>query len=310
MIFFGTPGFAVPTLVALCRHSRQPVLVVTQPSRPSGRGRRLQEPPVASWAREQGIEVLQPENVRAEDFLRRLQKLDPSLAVVVAFGQIFPRALLELPAHGCINLHASLLPRYRGAAPIQAALIGGERRTGVTTMRMDEGLDTGPILLQEEVDITPDETAGELAERLASRGADLVIRTLEGLEQGVVKPRPQNDADATLARRLRRSDGIIDWSQSATMLYDLLRGVTPWPGLSTTLRGQPLKVLWGRPVAMDVAADVPPGSFLGLRQERLVIRCGDATAFGIERLQRPGRKPVSAVDFSHGERLESGELLG
>lgn len=265
---------------------------------------------MATWAREHGIEVIQPEDVRTEEFLRQVQEFEPGVAVVVAFGQIFPGNLLEVPGHGCINLHASLLPRYRGAAPIQAAIIGGERRTGVTTMLMDEGLDTGPILLQEEVVITPDETAGELAERLANRGADLVIRTVEGLEQGVLKPRPQNEADATLAPRLRRRDGVIEWSQSAKKLYNLLRGLTPWPGLSTMLRDQPLKVLWGRPVEMETGESEPPGSFLGLCQERLVIRCGGDSAFGIARLQRPGRKPVSAVDFSHGERLEIGERFG
>lgn len=300
----------MPTLAALCEQGYRPALVVSQPARPKGRGRRLHDPPVVRWAREQGLEIVQPDDVRSAEFLRSLREIEPSLAVVVAFGQIFSRTLLELPERGCINLHASLLPRYRGAAPIQAALMAGERRTGVTTMLMDEGLDTGPTLLQQEVDIHPDETAGELAARLASHGARLMVRTLQQLGQGALEPQPQDEALASSARRLRRRDGIIDWCRSATQIYNLLRAMTPWPGVSTTLRGQPLKVLWGQPVAVEIGEDGPPGSLLGLDRGRLIVRCGGHSAFGIERLQRPGRKRVSAADFSHGERLESGERFG
>ncbi len=201
ILFFGTPDFAVPTLAALVEAGWAPVRVVTQPSRPVGRGRGLQDPPVAAWARAHGLEVTQPERVRHPDFLAEAAALAPDVAVVVAFGQIFPRALLDLPRHGCVNLHASLLPRWRGAAPIQAAVAAGEARTGVATMRMEEGLDTGPILLEEETAIGPDETADELSRRLAELGGKLMVRTLHELEAGGLVPRPQDVPKAPPTRR-------------------------------------------------------------------------------------------------------------
>src|SRR5947199_3215668 len=186
IVFFGTPEFAVPTLAALVGAGRAPVRVVTQPARRAGRGQQRQDPPVARWAREHGLPVMQPERVRDPAFLEEVAALNPDVAVVVAFGQIFPRALLDLPRHGCVNLHASLLPRWRGASPIQAALAAGDARTGVTTMKMDEGMDTGPILLEESVEIGPAETAGELGKRLAEKGARLMVRTIDLLERGEI----------------------------------------------------------------------------------------------------------------------------
>lgn len=310
MIFFGTPDFAVPTLRHLCEHGRRPILVVTQPARPRGRGRHLQQPPVADWATNQGLDLTQPQDVRDPDFLERLGLLQPTTAVVVAFGQIFPRTLLDLPARGCINVHASLLPRHRGAAPIQAAIIAGDEVTGITTMLMDEGLDTGPILLQEELEIGSEETAGELAERLSIAGARLLIETLEARDQDRLDARPQPADGASLARRLRRSDGTIDWRVPSQNLFNLLRGLTPWPGVSTTLRAQPLKIVWGRPVAASAETAEEPGTYLGVRDERLLVSCGHGTVFGVERVQRPGRKTVPATAFVNGERLEAGERLG
>jgi methionyl-tRNA formyltransferase len=248
LVFFGTPEFAVPTLAALVAAGRAPLRVVTQPPRPAGRGRRPQQPPAARWAGEHGLAVLQPERVRSPEFLAELRPLAPAVAVVVAFGQIFPRELLQLPAHGCLNLHASLLPLYRGAAPIQAAIAAGDERTGVTVMRMEEGMDTGPILLQEETPIGSHETAGELAARLAALGARLMVEALARLERGDLAPRPQDAARAAYAPRLTRASGRADWSLEAAQLANRLRAYTPWPGMTAELRGAPVKLLRAAPL--------------------------------------------------------------
>jgi len=334
IVFFGTPDFAVPTLAALVAAGRAPVCAVTQPSRRAGRGQEAQDPPVARWARAHGLPVVQPERVGAPDFLAELRGLAPGIAVVVAFGQIFPRDLLALPAHGCINLHASLLPRWRGAAPIQAAVAAGEERTGVTTMQMEAGLDSGPILLQEEVAIGPEETAGELSRRLAATGAALVVRTLDELERGTLTPLPQGSELATYAPRLTRESGKVDWSLSAAALADRLRAYTPWPGLTAELAGAPVKVVRARTLASTRTAGTartpgtecgtsslesllsleswggegpPPGTILGLRDGRLAVACGGGSVLAVEELQRPGRKAVQAAAFVNGERLRPGD---
>ena len=298
LVFFGTPEFSVPTLAALVDAGLAPLLVVSQPARPVGRGRKLRDPPVAAWAREHGLNLEQPEKVRGKAFLAGLRDLDPEVAVVVAFGQIFRRPLLELPELGCVNLHASLLPRYRGAAPIQAAIAAGESVTGVTTMRMERGLDSGPILLQEEVEIGPGETTAELAPRLARLAA------------GDIVPRPQNDELATYAPMIRKSDGVVDWRRPADEIWNLLRAYTPWPGLVSELRGKPVKILRGRPNPPQNVADgaaPEPGSILGRAGDRMLVACGEATIFALERIQLPGKKPISALDFMNGARLEVGE---
>ncbi len=308
IVFFGTPEFAVPTLAALVAAGQAPALVVTQPSRPVGRGRQAQDPPVARWAHAHGLAVTQPERVRAPEFLETLRALaprSPGIAVVVAFGQIFPRDLLALPRYGCINLHASLLPRWRGAAPIQAAVAAGEEHTGVTTMQMEAGLDSGPILLQEEVAIGAAETAGELSVRLAETGAALVVRTLDELARGGLAPRTQDAALATYAPRLTRDSGRADWSLSAKALADLLRAYTPWPGLTAELAGAPVKLVRARVLAET--APETPGTFLGLRGGALAVACGGGSVLGVEELQRPGRKPLRAADFANGERLRAGD---
>lgn len=310
ILFFGTPQLAVPTLAALVEAGRSPVAVVTQPARPVGRGLKLAEPPVAVWARERGLEVIQPVKVRDPAFLARAAELAPDVAVVVALGQIFPPALLRLPRHGCVNLHASLLPRWRGAAPIQAAIAAGDPRTGVTTMLMEEGLDTGPMLLREETEIGSGETAGDLARRLADMGGSLTLRTLEAMERGEVVPQPQDGAHATYAPRLTRESGRVDWTRTAREISDRLRAFTPWPGLSAELRGEPVKL-----VRVDVLHELPqepaaaavPGTILGLHDGRLAVACGGGTVLGIRELQRPGRKPQRAPDFANGERLRGGE---
>jgi methionyl-tRNA formyltransferase len=312
IVFFGTPDFAVPTLAALVAAGRTPALVVTQPSRPVGRGRQAQDPPVARWAHAHGLAVAQPERVRAPEFLETLRALapqSPGIAVVVAFGQIFPRDLLAVPRSGCINLHASLLPRWRGAAPIQAAVAAGEEKTGVTTMQMEAGLDSGPILLQDEVAIGAAETAGELSVRLAETGAALVVRTLEELARGGLAPRVQDAALATYAPRLTRDSGRADWSLAAKTLSDLLRAYTPWPGLTAELSGAPVKLVRARVLA-EAGGEAAPGTFLGLRGVRsgaLAVACGGGSVLGVEELQRPGRKPLRAADFANGERLRAGD---
>lgn len=312
ILFFGTPEFAVPTLEALVQAGRRPVRVVTQPSRPAGRsGHRLQDPPVALRAREHGIEIVQPEKVRAPGFLAQAAALAPDVAVVVAFGQIFPRALLDLPRLGCINLHASLLPRWRGAAPIQAAVAAGDERTGNTTMLMEAGLDTGPMLLREETAIGPEETAVELSRRLSEMGGRLMVRTLEALERGEVQPQSQDDAAATHAPRLTRESGRVDWTLTAREIGNRWRAYTPWPGLSAGLRGEPVKLVRVE-VLQEQAPDAAPGTFLGIRGEpdgRLAVACGQGTVLGLAELQRPGRKPSRGSDFANGERLRGGELF-
>ncbi len=306
IVFFGTPAFAVPTLDALVEAALPVTLVVSQPPRPAGRGGRPRQPPVARRAGELGIEIAQPERVRDPGFRQRLEALAPSVAVVAAFGQIFPRSLLALPALGCVNLHASLLPRWRGASPIAAAIAAGDEVTGVTTMLMERRLDAGPILLQRELAIDPGETAAGLEERLARLGAALMIETLRAATRGGIEPRPQDDRLATSAPLLARRDGRVDWRLEATVLFNRLRAFTPWPGLHAELFGRPVKLVWAEP--LTAAGDAGrPGEILGLREDRLAVACGAGSVLGLERLQRPGGRPQSARDFANGERLRPGQ---
>ena len=311
LVFFGSPQFAVPTLEALVASGYAPLLIVTQPTRPAGRGRqgggrRLQDPPVLRWARERGVETLQPERVRARDFLDRIRALAPDVAVVVAFGQIFRASLLSMPRLGCVNLHGSLLPRFRGAAPIQAAIAAGDAETGVTTMLMDEGLDTGPMLLSEAVSIGPRDTTPSLAERLASVGGDLMVRTLRGLEEGSLVPRPQ-PAEGVLAPRLKKSDGRLRLSETAPQIERRFRAYQPWPGLETICRGGALKVMGLRVLDRTASSSAAPGTFLGVLDGALAVVCGAQSVLGLDSVQRPGRKALGPADFLNGERLVEGE---
>ncbi len=304
-IFFGTPEFAVPTLEALVEEGVSIGLVVTQPDRPAGRGGRLRSPPVAVRARELGLELAQPRRVRAKGFLERTAALDSALAVVVAFGQIFPGRLLRLPALGCVNLHASLLPRWRGASPIAAAIATGDRITGVTTMVMERGLDSGPILLQRELAIGDRETTAKLSPRLAAAGAALMVETVRGLLAGDLEPRPQRASLVTLAPMLTRADGRVDWELPARTQFNRLRAFTPWPGLHAEQGGRAVKLLDAELVKGDGA--VAPGVIAGLQRGLLVVGCGGGTALAIARLQRPGGRPLAAADFVNGERLQPGD---
>jgi methionyl-tRNA formyltransferase len=307
IVFFGTPDFAVPTLRALVEAGKEPLLVVTNPARPAGRGQEVQEPPVAEAAKELGLDLAQPEKVADEEFIERMKGLKPDVFVVVAFGQIFPLELLEVPKKGSINLHASLLPKYRGASPIQSAIANGEKKTGVTTMLMEEDLDTGPILLQDETEIRHDETSGELTERLSKSGAALMVETLEQLGKGKIKQRKQREESSSYAEKFSKDDGRMNWALEADELYNRMRAFDPWPGMMANFQGRPIKVLWGVPMSWEKGPSGFTGTYLGLRQGKMAILCGGDTVFGIEELQRPGKKPQRASDFVNGERLRVGE---
>jgi methionyl-tRNA formyltransferase len=301
VLFYGTPVFALPTLHALvARH--QVVAAVTRPDRRAGRGQRAQASPVKSAAIEHGIPVLQPARVRDPDWPERLAEHAPDVAVVVAFGQILPPAVLDVPARGSINVHASLLPRYRGAAPVAWVIIRGERETGITTFQMDAGMDTGPILLQRKTTIGPDEAAGELAARLAALGADVLLDTLDRLE--TLTPRPQDSRAATLAPRLRKEDGLLDWTESATALAARVRGLNPWPGAVTPVLGGRL-LIWR---ARVLEGRGEPGVLTGAPGQ-LAIGTGEGLLLPVE-VQLENRRAMAWDDYLRGSRLGPGAALG
>jgi methionyl-tRNA formyltransferase len=304
VVFMGTPGFAVPTLAALLGSEHEVCAVVAQPDRPAGRGQRLISPPTVEFARARGIPTFQPVAVRSGPFHGNFSALEADVAVVVAYGRILPPALLAAPRLGCVNGHASLLPRYRGAAPIQWAVARGELETGVTTMQMDAGLDTGPTLLSRAIPIGPDETAVDLAERLAELTADLVLETLARLPD--LTPVPQDHARHTLAPPLRREDGLVDWRWSAQCIHDLCRGLTPWPGATATFRGEPLRLIATRPVPWE-ACGVAPGTVVEARR-RLLVATGDG-ALEIVQAQPACRRAQPGVALICGLRIETGEVF-
>jgi len=310
IVFCGTPALAVPALERLLREPAfQIEAVVTRPDRPRGRGMAVAASPVKDLALSSGLYVYQPESARSDsayDFFRRIA---PEAVVIIAFGQIIPQRLIEIPALGWINLHASLLPAYRGAAPIHWAIVRGETRTGLTTMRIDAGLDTGPILLQREIEIGPDETAPELAARMAQEGAELVVETLEKVARGEISPRPQDDSLASLAPMLKKEDGRIDWQLAAHAVYNRIRGLAPWPGAYTAFRGRMCHV-WGRPAGPPAGAgDAAPGA-LEVAGGELFVRCGEGTWLRVDAVQLEGRRRVTAREFLSGARLSSGERFG
>jgi methionyl-tRNA formyltransferase len=308
LVFCGTPAFAVPTFHALLAEGHTIELVLSQPDRPSGRGLALHAPAVKQAAIAAGVEVLQPEKIRANAELReRLESLQPDAILVVAYGRIIPRWMLDLPRHGNINLHGSLLPRYRGAAPIQWAVAEGETMTGVTTMLLEEGLDTGPLLLTRELAIGPADTAEMLFPRLAELGAPLVVETLAGLESGAITPRRQNDAAATLAPLLTREDGRLDVARSAQSIYDRWRGFQPWPGAWTTVRGRKLTLHRLVPAPEEIADT--PGIFRVLG-ERLLFAAADGAALEVLELQLEGKRRMTAAELLRGKGLADGDRLG
>ncbi len=301
IVFFGTPSFAVPTFQAL---KDEIVLAVTQPDRPAGRGHKLKPPPIKELALRYGIEVLQPEGLREEGFLEKLFRKEPGLAVVVAYGKIIPKEVLERIR--CINLHASLLPKYRGAAPVQWAIINGEKVTGVTTMLMDEGLDTGPILLQRQVEIKEDDTSESLGKKLSELGAGLMVETLKGLRTGTITPRPQ-EGEATYAPVIKKSDGLINWHLPARRIHNLVRGLYPWPTAYTYLDGKLLKVL--KTKVLDGRGE--PGVVVRRTTKELLIGTGDGLLQVLE-LQPEGKKPQRTEAFLQGggRNIKEGTRLG
>lgn len=309
LIFCGTPQFAVPALERLIAEKHDIELVMTNPDEPSGRGYEVKSSPVKRAALKAGLEVFQPLKLKEESTVGFLSKYRPDLIVVVAYGHIIPKWMIELPKYGCVNLHASLLPKYRGAAPIQWAIIRGESVTGVTTMKIDEGLDTGDILLKREVPIQDKDTTETLSERLSGVGADLVAETLLKLIRAEIQPQSQNDAQATFAPILKKEDGRIDWMLRAEEIGWRVRGLRPWPGAYTSFRSKNLHLWSAAPVIGQVGLGQEPGTLLPERGSLRVV-CGQGTLLEVCELQLEGRKRLLARDFLNGVRPSPGEKLG
>ena len=305
LIFMGTPRFAVPILEALLQSEDEVLAVVTQPDKPAGRGKKLTPPPVKQLAQRHGLLVFQPEKIKEPSFLEELKALHPDVIVVAAYGKILPKEVLEIPKFGCINVHASLLPKFRGAAPINWAIISGEKETGVTIMQMDEGMDTGDILLQEKIDIAPEETAGTLHDKLSLLGARLIVEALKLLKEGRLAPRKQPEEGVSYAPVLKKEDGFLDFSRSAEELSRLIRGLDPWPTAYTRFRGKLLKLF--RPKVLDQVSSAPPGTIVDLK-EGLIIATGKGL-LKIEEVQPEGKRRMKAEDFIRGWRPEVGEKL-
>jgi methionyl-tRNA formyltransferase len=306
LAFMGTPGFAVPTLSALIGAGHEIARVYAQPPRPAGRGRALGPSPVQAAAEAAGLPVETPASFRDEEAVAGLAALGLDAAVVVAYGQILPRAALEAPRLGCLNLHASLLPRWRGAAPIQRAIMAGDPETGVAVMQMEAGLDTGPVLAEARTPIGPEDTAGSLHDRLAAMGAALMVETLAALAEGRARPRPQPARGATYAAKVEKSEARIDWTRSAAELDRHVRGLSPVPGAWTEIAGERVRVLMCRPEPGAGAPGTPPGRTL---DDRLLVACGGG-ALRLTRLQRPGRAPANAAELLRGFAVGAGTQLG
>jgi methionyl-tRNA formyltransferase len=306
LVFCGTPPFAAPTLDRLVEAGFHIPLAVTQPDRPKGRGLELVSSPIKQRALQLGLPIAQPETIRNNDAFRtQLAALKPDAIIVVGYGRIVPQWMLDLPPLGNINLHASLLPKYRGAAPMQWAIALGETVTGVTTMKIDAGLDTGDILLQQEIPIAPNDTAETLAPRLAAIGADLIVDTLRGLQIGSVRPRQQDNAQATLAPILRKEDGLVDFSRPGAEILNRLRGFQPWPGAYSKIRGKNLQI-W-KAVALD---RILPMAELKVEGDRLFVGCGKGSAIELLEVQLESKKRICAADFIRGYRPLPRETLG
>jgi methionyl-tRNA formyltransferase len=320
VVFCGTPQFAVPTLKhLLTQPDFEIAAVITQPDRPSGRGMHVFFSPVKEAALAGGLPVHQPEKIRSPESQEFLQAIAQDVIVIIAYGQIIPARLLPIPKLGWINLHASLLPKYRGAAPINWAIVNGESKSGLTTMRIDAGMDTGEMLLQTEMTIEPRETTPELAARMAEAGAPLTVDTLRGIAAGTLPPRPQNHAEATYAPLLKKEDGLIDWSSPAGEVYNRMRGFMPWPGAYTTFRGRTCQILGepvskqmqraGSPATVSQRMMAPPGTIRSAGHE-LFISCGGATELRVLSVKQEGGKKADALGFASGARLTEGERFG
>lgn len=305
VIFMGTPDFAAASLEALIDSEHEILAVVTQPDKPKGRKGELTPPPVKTIAVEKGIKVYQPVKVREPEFVEIIRDYKPDVIVVIAFGQIIPESILEIPKYGCVNIHGSLLPKYRGAAPIQWAVLDGEKESGVTSMLMDKGIDTGDILLKKSIKLAGDETSGSLFDKLMALGAETLLETLEGLEKGSITPEKQGDSPTDYAKMLTKDMGLIDFTRTAAELDCFVRGMNPWPSAYTTLGGKTLKI-WR---AKSVAENGKVGSVLRVGKDSFVVGCGE-NALEIFEVQLEGKKRMSAGDFLKGTHIEAGKEFG
>jgi methionyl-tRNA formyltransferase len=307
IVFCGTPAFAVPTLRKLIAQPDFEIVgAITQPDRPRGRGGEISVSPVKKAALEARIPVYQPERIKEEAAQEYFKTVVPDAVVIIAYGQIIPARLIALPRLGWINLHGSLLPKYRGAAPIHWAVANGEARTGLTTMQIDAGLDTGPMLLKYETEVGPDETSPELYARLAEAGALLVVETLRELDRGTIAPTPQDDSQKTFAPPLKKEDGRIDWSLRASQIYNRMRGFQPWPGTFTTFRGKACQV-WGKPASAPASGT--PGT-IATTDGEVLVSAGHGTSLRLEAVQMEGRNRIAAREFANGARLAPGDAFG
>jgi methionyl-tRNA formyltransferase len=307
VIFMGTPSFAAPILRAIHESVHVPIGVVTQPDRPRGRGRKLAISPVKELAAELGLPIMQPRTTGDEAFIEEVDRMSPDLIVVAAYGRLLTKNLLDIPPRGCINVHASLLPKYRGAAPIQWAIAKGERKTGVTIMKMDEGMDTGDILLAQEVAIGEEDTAQSLHDRLAQAGARLIVEALDQLDRGTLRPIPQNHAEASYAPILKKEDGLIDWNQGAREIFNRIRGFNPWPGAFTHLKGMQLKIFRGG-IIDEEARDVP-GKVIQSGPEGVKVATGKGYLL-IREVQLEGRTRMPIREFLVGNKIPPGTQMG
>lgn len=307
VIFMGTPDFSVGTLEALIAAGHEVCLAVTQPDKPKGRGGKMQYTPVKEKALFYNIPVYQPKRVRDPECVEELRKYNADVMVVVAFGQILPKEILEMTPYGCINVHASLLPKYRGAAPIQWAIIEGEEVTGVTTMQMDEGLDTGDMILKTEVPVAADETGESLHDKLAAAGAALCVETLKALEDGTAVREKQGESPTAYAKMLTKELGDIDWAEPAVKIERLVRGLNSWPSAYTHWNGKVLKI-WRAAAEAAETADVQPGTVVSVEKESFAVQTGDGVLRVLE-VQMPGKKRMDAGAFMRGNTMEPGELL-
>ncbi len=306
VVFFGTPQFAAPTLTTLLRSKHQVLGVITQPDEPKGRGHQVSAPPIKNLALQENIEVLQPEKIKDEQFFSRLNQWEADAYIVIAFGRILPKKILGIPKLGCINLHGSLLPKYRGAAPIQWAICNGETKTGVTSILMDEGMDTGPILLKQSVNIHPREHANSLASRLATIGAEIILETIDRLESNTLVPQPQDSAHASFAPILKKTDGAIQWNASAYQIENLVRGMDPWPGAYTYYGDQQWK-LW-EVKAFDFPSDNNPGTILEATRDTINVATGNGT-ITIYELQPASRRRMPVRAYLSGHTIPPGTVL-
>lgn len=308
IVFMGTPEFAVPSLKMLVEEGYEIAAVVTQPDKPKGRGNKMAAPPVKEFALEHNIEVLQPQKIKTPEFVETIRAIKPDLLVTAAYGKILSKDLLEVPPFGCINVHGSLLPAYRGAAPINWAVINGEKATGITTMFTDVGLDTGDMLLAKEIAIDPDMSVGELHDKMAVLGAEVLKDTLAALKSGELERKPQEDALSSYAPLMTKELGLIDWNKSAQQIHDLVRGTDPWPGAYTFLNGNRMRI-WRTALIPGKTSDLAAGQIEEVNNDGILIKCTDGYIL-VKELQFDSSKRMSVSDYIKGHKIDAGEKLG